>query len=89
MKTFKIFIVLYWLLDGDGYLFSEYKDSFLTKEDALLFANTLKYRGESMKIFLPNETIPDDSEDDYETSPFVQIMEKCFDFFNKQTNGTN
>ena len=77
-ERLKIFIVLYWFWEGDGYLVNEYKDCFLTEQDAVSFANTLKYGGKSVKIYLPGESIPDESDGGYGTSAFAQIVEKVF-----------
>lgn len=77
-ETLKIFIVLYWFWEGDGYLINTYEDCFLTEEDALSFANTLKYGGKTMKIYLPGDTIPDESDGGYRTPGFAQIIEKVF-----------
>jgi hypothetical protein len=77
-ETLKIFIVLYWFWEGDGYLVNEYKDCFLTEDDAFSFANTLKYGGKTIKIYHPDEDIPDEGDGGYGTSAFVQIVKKVF-----------
>lgn len=77
-ETLKIFIVLYWFWEGDGYLVNEYKDCFLTEEEAVSFANTLKYGGKTIKIYLPSDSIPDESDGGYRTPAFAQIIEKVF-----------
>lgn len=77
-ETLKIFIVLYWFWEGDGYLVNEYKDCFLTEEEAVSFANTLKYGGKTIKIYLPSDSIPDESDGGYGTPAFTQIIEKVF-----------
>lgn len=79
-ETLKIFIVLYWFWEGDGYLVNEYKDCFLTEEESISFANTLTpiFGGKTIKIYLPGNTIPDESDGDYGTPAFAQIIEKVF-----------
>lgn len=77
-ETLKIFIVLYCFWEGDGYLVNEYKDCFLTLDDAISFANTLKYGDKNIKIYLPGEEIPDESDGGYGTPAFAQIIEKVF-----------
>lgn len=77
-EILKIFIVLYWFWEGDGYLVNEYRDCFLTQEDAISFANTLKFGGKTIKIYLPNEEIPEDNDGGYGSPAFTQIVEKIF-----------
>ena len=77
-ETLKIFIVLYWFWEGDGYLVNEFKDCFLTEEESVSFANTLKYGGKTIKIYLPSDSIPDESDGGYGTPAFAQIIEKVF-----------
>lgn len=77
-ETLKIFIVLCWFWDGDGYLTNEYKDCFLAEQDAVSFANTFNYGGKTIKIYLPGESIPNESDGGYRTPAFAQIVEKVF-----------
>lgn len=79
-KTLKIFIVLYCFWEGDGYLVNEYKDCFLSEQDAISFANTLKYGGKTIKVFLPDEELPDESTlgHSFGGVAFAQIIEKVF-----------
>lgn len=84
-QNIKIFIVLYWFWEGDGYLINEYKDCFLSLDEAIKFANTLKYGSSTLakhnppskvKVYLPNEEIPDEEHGDGKA--FAQIIEKVF-----------
>lgn len=74
----KVFIVLYCFWEGDGYLVNEYTDCFLTKEDAISFANSLKYSGKNVDVYLPGEEIPDEGDGGYGTPSFAKIIEKVF-----------
>lgn len=78
MNNQKIFIVLHWFWEGDGYLLNKYVDCFLTEQEAITSAKTLKCRGEDIKIYLPGEIIPDEDDGFYGTPPFAQIVEKVF-----------
>lgn len=76
MSEIKVFVVLYWFWEGDGSLVNKYEDCFLTKDDAMSFANTLEYDDKTLKVYLPNDVIPDENEGGYGTRPFIQIIEK-------------
>jgi hypothetical protein len=76
--TIKIFIVLYWFWEGDGYLVNEYKDCFLTYNDAVQFANTFKRDGKTIRIYTPDEEMPNENEGGYGTPSFIQVVEKVF-----------
>jgi hypothetical protein len=77
-EAIKIYIVLYCFWEGDGYLINKYEDCFLTEDDAISLANTLKYSGKPVKIYLPGEEIPDEGDGGYGTPAFVQIVKKEF-----------
>ena len=77
-KAPTIFIVLYWFWEGDSYLVNSYMDCFLTEYDAVSFAMTLKYGDKVVKIYLPNEDIPNEDDGRYGTPAFAQIVKKVF-----------
>ena len=74
----KVFIVLNWCHDGDGYLGNSFESCFKTMEEAKEFSekyveNSKKFK----KIFYPGEEIP--SEDGHHSLPgFLQIIEYKF-----------
>ena len=67
----KIYIVLRWFWEGDGYLISSYKDCFKSLDESL---KSCKESG--LKTYLPSEEITEEHEGHYNFSSFLQIIEK-------------
>jgi len=82
-QSMKIYIVLYCFWEGDGNLIYEYRDCFLTMENAVSFAEKLKWGESPIKIYTPNdfgllENPPEEEDGHYGTTAFAQIIEKIF-----------
>ena len=67
----KIYIVLRWFWEGDGYLINSYKDCFKSLDESLKSCKEL-----GLKTYLPSEEIPKEDEGYYNSSSFLQIIEK-------------
>lgn len=83
-KTIKVYIVLSWYWDGDGYLVHDYRDCFLKKHEAVSLARVILLEDEfysknkNVKIYNVDEEIPKIIGGGCSESAFLQIIEKTF-----------
>jgi hypothetical protein len=68
----KVYVLLCWFWEGDGYLVNSYKDCYKSLKDAQS-EPTIEH--ESI-IYLPGERIPEEEDGSYYSDPFYQIIEK-------------
>jgi len=76
-----VYIVLEYFWEGDGYLVNSYGDCFLSEQEALEYA-TKKAKPFPVerrpKIYKYDEVVPDESDGDYNSTPFYHIIKKEF-----------
>ena len=68
----KVYVLLRWFWEGDGYLVNSYLDCYKSLNDAKS-EPTIEFES---KIYLPEEPIPEEEEGSYYSDPFYQIIEK-------------
>lgn len=72
----EVFILLHWFWEGDDNLINEYKDCFLSLEEAKESATNIKFNKSTVKLYLFDEKTPSDGH--YGQPGFAQIISKKF-----------